>query len=197
MLEKNGRNVPLEKVTLSKQGWKPHTRPYSVISVSCLLSLQVRISFMLLSALQGQWSLFVFFLKDAPSPTNRWHERDWNCFIICGDKDENDNFLFPMCNCSSISKKTLVFSSKWKKIKWIWKKLMQISVSVDLPSSSRMWVYTCAMCIMCMLAGFRCRHKSLKVAEKSTIIWLLLFKHWINVHENMGRISPLSSQLYF
>lgn len=26
------------------------------------------------------------------------------------------------------------------------KKLMQISVSVDLPSSARMWVYTCAIC---------------------------------------------------
>lgn len=119
--KKNGRNVPLEKVTLSKQGRKMNTRPYSVISVSCLLSLQVRVSFMLLSALQGQWSLFVFLLKDAPSPTICWHERYWNCFIICDDEDENDNFLFPMCNCSSISKKPLVFSSKWRKIKWVWK----------------------------------------------------------------------------
>lgn len=57
------------------------------------------------------------------------------------------------------------------------KKLMQISVSVDLPSSACMWVYTCAICIMCMFAGFRCRHKSLKVAEKSAIIRLLFFKH--------------------
>lgn len=122
MLEKNGRNVPLEKeVTLSKQGWKTHICPYSVISVSCLLSLQVRVSFLLLSALQGQGSLFVFFLKDAPSPTIRWHVRYWNRFIICDDKDENDIFLFPLCNCSSISKKPLVFSSKWRKIKWIWK----------------------------------------------------------------------------
>lgn len=110
MLEKNGRNVPLEKVILSKQGWKSHTRPYSVMSMSCLLSLQVRVSFMLLSALQGQWSLFEFFLKDAPSPTICWHERYWNCFIICDDKYENDNFLFPMYNCSSISKPPPLFS---------------------------------------------------------------------------------------
>lgn len=57
------------------------------------------------------------------------------------------------------------------------KKLMQISVSVDLPSSACMRVYTCAIYIMFTFAGFRCRHKSQKVAEKSVIIWILFFKH--------------------
>lgn len=57
------------------------------------------------------------------------------------------------------------------------KKLMQISVSVDLPCSAHMWVYMCAIYIIFLFAGFRCRHKRLKVAEKSAIIWILFFKH--------------------
>lgn len=55
MLEKNGRNAPLEKKSLCQnKGWKMHICPYLVTSMSCLLSLQVRVSFTLLSAFQGQ-----------------------------------------------------------------------------------------------------------------------------------------------
>jgi len=37
---------------------------------------------------------------------------------------------------------------------------MQVSASVDLSGSAYIWVYTCAICIICMYAGFRYRQKT-------------------------------------
>lgn len=124
---KNGKNIPLEKeVTLTKQRMEDAYMSlfYDLTSMSCLLSLQVKVSLTLLSTLPGQLSLrkSIYILSDEwyhHQQSATLHVTEIGSLYVMIKMKKDDKFIFPRQVAVLLATK-LIFSSKLRKISWKW-----------------------------------------------------------------------------